>query len=110
MPGQITPSGPSDTERQVHHTPAVRAVYTAFDADPGTGKLAPHNQQMLLSACEAAGIELGTYNRRMLGWLAGWESATCAVIASLITRAAGGPARSVGPRVSAHTARIDAGG
>ena len=43
-----------------------------------------------------------------LGRLAGFASATCAVMASLIARAAGGRPRSVGPRVSSHPATIDA--
>jgi hypothetical protein len=47
-----------------------------------------HN--LLLGACEAAGIRLGTYDRRIIGWLTHWEDATCAVIAGLITRAHAG--------------------
>ena len=45
---------------------------------------AAQNQQMLMEACEAAGVPLGTYYTRILGWLAGFEDATCAVIAGLI--------------------------
>jgi hypothetical protein len=47
--------GPLETEAQARELPAVRAVYDAFDADPGVGKMAPHNFLMLVSACEAAG-------------------------------------------------------
>jgi hypothetical protein len=81
---------PLETERQAMELPAVRAVYEAFDADPGAGKMTPHNFLMLVRACEAAGVDLGSpssYDRRILAWLAGWEPETCAVVASLITRA-----------------------
>lgn len=65
----------------------MRAVHAAFDADPGAGKMAPHNLAMLRQAYDAAGIELGAYDSRILAWLAGWEPQTVAVIAGLITRA-----------------------
>ena len=90
-PGAIAGTlGPFETEREVRELPAVRAVYAAFDRDPGAGKMAPHSYLMLVKACEAAGIDLGgasSYDRRTLAWLAGWEPTTCAVIAGLITRA-----------------------
>jgi hypothetical protein len=79
--------GPFETEREASQTADVRAVYAAFDADPGAGKMAPHNRAMLASACEAAGVELGAYDARTLTWLASWEPVTCAVIAGLIMRA-----------------------
>ena len=79
--------GPFESEREARELPAVQAVYAAFDADPGPGRMAPHNLAMLLSACEAAGVELGAFDRRTLGWLATFEPASCAVMASLITRA-----------------------
>jgi len=83
-------TGPFETEREARELPAVRAVYDAFDAAPGVGKMAPHNYLMLVKACEAAGIDLGSpssYDRRILAWLSGWEPQTCAVIAGLIGRA-----------------------
>jgi hypothetical protein len=86
----MTPSNPIpplDTEQQARELPAVRAVYDAFDADPGVGRMAPRNAAMLEEACSAAGVELGAYDRRILAWLAGWEPSTCAVVAGLITRA-----------------------
>ena len=92
MPGDGY-GGPLETERQARELPAVRAVYAAFGADPGPGKMTPHNLAMLEGACEAAGLELGAYDRRILAWLAGWEPQTCAVVAGLITRANGGRAR-----------------
>ena len=83
-----TPNGPYQTEAQVTDLPVVRGVYAAFDADPGPGKMHPHNLAILAGACEAAGVGLGAYDQRILAWLAEWEPQTCAVIAGLITRAA----------------------
>lgn len=79
---------PLETERQARELPAVRAVWAAFDADPGPGKMAPHTERMLLAAMEPSGVVLGAYDRRIIAWLAGWEPQTCAVIAGLIQRAA----------------------
>jgi hypothetical protein len=78
---------PYETERPARELPAERAVYAAFDADPGAGKMAPHNARMLAEACVAAGVELGAYDRRTLAWLSQWEPTTVAVIAGVMTRA-----------------------
>lgn len=87
-PGAIAGTlGPFETEREARELPAVRAVYAAFDRDPGAGRMAPHIHRMLSEACTAAGVQLGAYDRRILAWLAGWEPQTCAVIAGLISRA-----------------------
>jgi hypothetical protein len=86
MPAADGP-GPFGTERQVRELPAVRAVYEAFDADPGVGGMARHNERMLLESCAAAGVALGAFDARIVSWLAGWEPGTCAVIAGLISRA-----------------------
>ena len=87
--------GPYETERQVRELPAVRAVYDAFGADPGPGKMAPRCRCIVDVACSAAGVEIGAYDDRILAWLAGWGPETCAVVAGLITRAheAGAAAR-----------------
>ena len=79
--------GPFETGRQVRELPAVRAVYEAFDADPGVGGMARHNEQMLRESCAAAGVALGAFDAQIVSWLAGWEPGTCAVIAGLIGRA-----------------------
>ncbi|AXG79659.1 hypothetical protein [Streptomyces paludis] len=42
----------------------------------------------LITALEAAGVELGTYDHRIVNWLAGSDWPTVAVITSLIHRAA----------------------
>ncbi len=78
---------PLETEQQALALPAVRAVWEAFDRDPGVGKLAAHTHAMLISACVAAGVELGDYDRNVILWLSGWEPQVCAVIAGLISRA-----------------------
>jgi len=82
-----SPRGTVRDRRQALDTPAVRAVYTAFEAAPGPGRMQPPNLAMLRAACEGADVELGAYDLRILAWLAGWEPQLCAVVAGLITRA-----------------------
>ena len=86
-------TGPLESERQARELPAVRAVYEAFRASPGVGRMAPHNHRMLEEACSAAGVEPGAFDHRILLWLAGFEPTTCAVVAGLIGRAAARGAR-----------------
>lgn len=83
----IPPHGPFSSEREARETPAVRAVWEAFNASPGVGRMAPHVHRMLISACVAAHVELGAFDRQILTWLSGWEPETAAVVAGLITRA-----------------------
>ena len=78
-------TGPFDSEAEVLALPDVRDVYAMFDADPGPGKMAPHNHALLIRACVQGGAELGAYDRRILLWLAGSPPATCAVVAGLIS-------------------------
>jgi hypothetical protein len=54
---------------------------------PGALPTAAGNRRLLDEACEAAGVEIGDYDRRILGWLAGYEPAMCAVVAGLVSRA-----------------------
>jgi hypothetical protein len=75
--------GPFETEDQARMLPEVRAMHEAFRA--GTGTLS--GEPMLTAACEAAGIELGTYDRRIIAWLGNWEAQTCVVLAGIIRRA-----------------------
>jgi hypothetical protein len=81
------PIGPFGTEREALLTPAVRAVFAAFDRDPGAGKMAPHNHRLLCEALATAGVELGAYDHRIALWLATWEPQTVAVIAGWASRA-----------------------
>jgi hypothetical protein len=80
--------GPFETEQQARETAAVRAVYAAFDADPGVGKMRPHNLAMLTAECEAAHVRLGAFDERVLAGFANWEPESCKVAAGVIHRAA----------------------
>ena len=89
----IPAAGPFGTEAD------ASAAALALGGPPGPGRpilLEKQRLRMLTAACEAAGVELGTYDARVLGWLSGWDDSTCAVVAGLIARAAagdgGGPA------------------
>lgn len=75
-------AGPYETERE-----AVASVRHIHDSPPGTGAWTAGSHRLLCEALTAAGVELGAYDHRIVGWLAGWEPQTCAVIAGLITRA-----------------------
>jgi len=73
---------------------------------PGTGRVpagpvevapagfVPQGEQAEILAAVLAGVELGAWDRRIAGWLAGWDASTVLTIASWIARArAAGPAR-----------------
>lgn len=84
------PYGPYDTEQQA--SAAVRRAYDALrSARPGdpvpAGEVTRLNAELFARACD--GLSLGAYDRRILAWLAGYEPATCCVIAGLIMRAKG---------------------
>jgi hypothetical protein len=83
-------NGPFETEHQARQSPAVRVAYGTWS--PRLGSLTGANHEMLCTACTAAGVELGAYDHSILNWLAGYEPQTCAVIAGIISRAAGRPA------------------
>ncbi len=84
-------TGPFQDERQ------AREAAQQYTGPPGAsltgppGQLADANQAMLLDACNAAGVELGEFDARIVAWLAGWERSTVAVVAGLISRAGGQP-------------------
>jgi hypothetical protein len=86
------PHGPYETEDEARTDPAVRAVYDAMRATTRRGVMTDHSEALITGACEAAGVELGAYDARIVRWLAGFEPQACAVIAGLITRAAKGGA------------------
>ena len=85
-------SGPFETERE-----ARAAAHQVVAPEPGWSILrSAGNRELLARALDGAGVELGAYDERILAWLAGWDDATCAVVAGWITRAAardrkGGP-------------------
>jgi hypothetical protein len=43
----VTAAGPFETEKQARDLPAVRAIFEAFRADPGVGRMAPYTLRML---------------------------------------------------------------
>lgn len=51
------------------------------------GTQATRNRATLLATCEELGISLGSYDLRILTWLAEWEPQTTVVVASLLRRA-----------------------
>jgi hypothetical protein len=54
----------------------------------------PEAEQAAILAAALAGIELGAWDRRIVGWLAGWDASTVVTIASWIVRSrAAGPLR-----------------
>jgi hypothetical protein len=75
-------AGPFETERE-----ARDSVAHITASPPGTGAWGDGCHRLLEDACRAAGVELGAYDHAILLWLAGWEPATVAVVAGLISRA-----------------------
>jgi hypothetical protein len=54
----------------------------------------PEAGQAEILAAMLAGIELGAWDRRIVGWLAGWDTSTVLTVASWIARSrAAGPVR-----------------
>lgn len=62
----------------------------------------------LLAACEAAGVEVGAFDRRILDWLAGWETSTCQVLIGLISRAHAGGLAAMADQLEAEADRLRA--
>jgi hypothetical protein len=85
MARAATMTGPFETEQEARD--AARLAGVQFVA----GQIRDTNLRMLLDTLNAAGVQLGAYDRRIVEWLAEYEPATCMVIASLIARAADDP-------------------
>jgi hypothetical protein len=81
--------GPFETAAEAMAHPAVRAIYEAMHTSLRRGVGEAENLRLLQETCETAGVTLGSYDRRILQWLAGWEAQVFVVIAGFITRAAG---------------------
>ncbi len=76
-------NGPFETEREAH-----AAAHEVVRPEPGWSILhKSQNRFVLERACEAAGVELGMYDRQILSWLSGFEDSVCAVVAGLVARA-----------------------
>jgi hypothetical protein len=80
-------AGPYDAEAQAQAEPAVQAVFAAARESARRGVLGEGTRRLLRSALDAAGVDLGAYDRAIVDWLAGYEPATVAVIASWVSRA-----------------------
>lgn len=88
--------GPYGTEQEASATAAVRQARAAWDAlteralsdrQPVAGKHVPIHLKIMTDACQAAGVELGAFDKRTLEWLANYEDTTCQVIAGMVRRA-----------------------
>jgi hypothetical protein len=81
-------NGPYNTRDEAAVHPEVRRIHAIMQASPDRGTCDVENQRVLKHACEAADVQLGTYDLRIMRWLAGWEPEICIVVAGLIARAA----------------------
>ncbi len=78
-----TTIGPFDDERDA--SAAARAI---IPPEPGWAILSDvQHRELLEQVCKESGVELGTFDHRILAWVSNWEDATCAVFAGIITRA-----------------------
>lgn len=80
-------TGPYETQQQVRELPAVRAIYDAMYASRRHAPGIELAYRLLDEACEAASVKVGTYDHRVLTWLASSEPKVCAVVADMISRA-----------------------
>ena len=92
----MTEYGPFETERDAVATRAAASIRAAYDAAPGAGATFPAALKVMTDACEAAGVELGTYDLSPLRQMSYMEIGQCVSLAGIIRRAfeAG---RAVGP-------------
>ena len=77
-PPVICGHGPYETEAEAR---------TAAASLTGGGQSLEAHHRLLEQACQAAGVQLGAYDHRIILWLANYEPAVCAVIAGVIHRA-----------------------
>jgi hypothetical protein len=77
------PPGPYGTESE--------AITASGLPDLEPGKYYNHNLSRLTAAASAAGVQLGSYDTRILTWLADREPQVVEAIAALIDRAAQQP-------------------
>jgi hypothetical protein len=65
---------------------AARPGVPAGPAEAAPRGFVPEGERAEILAGALAGIELGTWDRRIAAWLAGWDTATVVTIASWIAR------------------------
>lgn len=82
-------TGPFGTEAEARDVPAVRAIWDTWRATQPApaGSLGAPSARLIELACERAGVVTGTYDRRLIAWLARFGPEYCAVFAGLISRA-----------------------
>ena len=79
----MTSAGPFASARE-----ARAAAHVIIAPGPDLSVLDEEQCEALLErVCEMAGVELGTYDRRVLRWAAGYEDSLCGAIAGVILRA-----------------------
>ena len=77
-----------------HDHPPVTAGLPGGPVNEPPAGFMPQAEQARILTGVLAGIELGTWDQRIVQWLAGWDTCTVLTVASLIARArAAGPAR-----------------
>jgi hypothetical protein len=84
MPGE---NGPFFNEREALATRAAAVIKAAFDAAPGGGASVPECLKVMTDACEAHGVDLGTWDISFLRGVAWGETASVVSLAGMITRA-----------------------
>ena len=83
--------GPFDNEQQ-----ARNAAHAIIRPDDGCSILSEDQKRALLElACEAAGVELGDWDMRVVRQLANYEDYFAATVAGMITRAREAAKRSI---------------
>ena len=95
MSGHPGPAVPPPPPPCRHDHPPEMAGLPGGPVDEPPAGFVPQAEQARILAGVLAGIELGTWDRQIVQWLAGWDTCTVLTVASLIARArAAGPARS----------------
>lgn len=79
-------AGPYQAEADTR--PVTEPIWEAFHAAPRARGTDEACYRLMRDAADAAGVEVGAFDDRILRWLSGFEPSTCAVVAGLITRAA----------------------
>jgi hypothetical protein len=64
----------------------VSAVVPAGPLEADPGGFLPEAERSAILACVLGGVELGAWDRRVAGWLAGLDTSTMLTVASWIAR------------------------
>lgn len=90
MPDPTTapPNGPYEREADARRDAA--AVYQQARERHNPGVMSLLNIEAVLNALDAAEVELGTYDKRIVAWLGNWEPELVQAVIGWISRANGG--------------------